>query len=229
MKKAEIREAFDRAAFDYDGFIPRLIPYYHEQHNLMLDLITFERNSSIKVLDLGSGTGVLSHHILREFSQAKVVAFDLSEIMLEVCQKNLSAYEHRVSFQEGNFAEDDLGNEYDLVISGLAIHHLDGTGKQELFKRVFQSMNPGGIFLVRDIVVGASPKLRQQYESLWRQYMRSNGEDDEKFFAGYLAQDQPSSVEDQTQWLREAGFEDVGCHWQYFNFAIFGGCKPGGK
>lgn len=40
MKKDEIREAFDRAAFDYDGFIPRFIPYYYEQHNLMIDLIT---------------------------------------------------------------------------------------------------------------------------------------------------------------------------------------------
>lgn len=229
MKKDEIRETFDRAAFDYDGFIPRLIPYYHEQHNLMLDLLTFERNATIQVLDLGSGTGVLSHHILREFPQAKVVAFDLSEIMLEVCQKNLSNYQNRVTFHQGNFAEDDMGCEYDLVISGLAIHHLDGSGKQELFKRVFQSINPGGIFLIRDIVVGASQKLRQQYESLWRQYMRSNGEDDEKFFASYLAQDKPSSVEDQIQWLREAGFEDVGCHWKYFNFAIFGGCKPGEK
>lgn len=227
MKKDEIRETFDRAAFDYDGFIPRLIPYYHEQHNLMFDMITFERNASINVLDLGSGTGVLSHLILREFPQAKVVAFDLAKNMLEICKNNLSSYQNRVTFRQGNFAEDDIGCEYDLVISGLAIHHLNEMGKQKLFKSVFQSMNPGGIFLVRDIVVGASQKLRQQYESLWRQYMRSNGEDDEKFFAGYLAQDQPSSVEDQIQWLRESGFEDVGCHWKYFNFAIFGGSKPG--
>jgi len=32
-------------------------------------------------------------------------------------------------------------------------------------------------------------------------------------------------VGDQLEWLREAGFVDVGCHWQRMNFAIFGGNK----
>jgi tRNA (cmo5U34)-methyltransferase len=44
--------------------------------------------------------------------------------------------------------------------------------------------------------------------------------------AKYLEEDRPGSVEDQTQWLAEAGFEDVGCHWRYLNFAIIGGRKP---
>jgi hypothetical protein len=41
----------------------------------------------------------------------------------------------------------------------------------------------------------------------------------------YLEEDIPSSVEEQTKWLTEAGFSEVGCHWRYLNFAIFGGMK----
>jgi len=220
-----VREQFEQRAFDYDGLIPRLIPRYREQHDLILQLIPFETNAHIKVLDLGAGTGILSALILQAFPQANVLAFDIAEKMLKVCQTNLSAYQERLTLQQGNFAEDNFGNGYDLVVSGLAIHHLDSAGKQTLFKKLFQSMNSGGILLIRDIVTAATPRLTEQYEQLWRQYMKANREDDAAWFQKYLEEDIPSSVEEQTRWLSEAGFADTACHWRHLNFAIFGGVK----
>ncbi len=225
MNLDAVREQFEQRAFDYDGLIPRLIPRYREQHDLILQLIPFETNANIKVLDLGAGTGILSALIFQTFPQANVAAFDMAENMLKICQTNLSAFGKRLTLQQGNFAEDDFGSGYDLVVSGLAIHHLDSGGKQTLFKKLFHSMNPGGILLIRDIVTGATPRLTEQYEQLWRQYMKASGEDDAAWFQNYLKEDIPSSVEEQTKWLAEAGFADTGCHWRYLNFAIFGGVK----
>ena len=225
MNLDAVREQFEQRAFDYDGLIPRLIPRYREQHDLILQLIPFETNAHIKVLDLGAGTGILSALILQAFPQANVLAFDIAEKMLKVCQTNLSAYQERLTLQQGNFAEDNFGNGYDLVVSGLAIHHLDSAGKQTLFKKLFQSMNSGGILLIRDIVTAATPRLTEQYEKLWRQYMKANREDDAAWFQKYLEEDIPSSVEEQTRWLSEAGFADTACHWRHLNFAIFGGVK----
>lgn len=225
MNLDAVREQFEQRAFDYDGLIPRLIPRYREQHDLILQLIPFETNAHIKVLDLGAGTGILSALILQAFPQANVLAFDIAEKMLKVCQTNLSAYQERLTLQQGNFAEDDFGNGYDLVVSGLAIHHLDSAGKQTLFKKLFQSMNSGGILLIRDIVTAAAPRLTEQYEQLWRQYMKANREDDAAWFQKYLEEDIPSSVEEQTRWLSEASFADTACHWRHLNFAIFGGVK----
>lgn len=225
MNLDAVREQFEQRAFDYDGLIPRLIPRYREQHDLILQLIPFETNAHIKVLDLGAGTGILSALILQAFPQANILAFDIAEKMLKVCQTNLSAYQERLTLQQGNFAEDNFGNRYDLVVSGLAIHHLDSAGKQTLFKKLFQSMNSGGILLIRDIVTAATPRLTEQYEQLWRQYMKANREDDAAWFQKYLEEDIPSSVEEQTRWLSEAGFADTACHWRHLNFAIFGGVK----
>lgn len=225
MNLDAVREQFEQRAFDYDGLIPRLIPRYREQHDLILQLIPFETNAHIKVLDLGAGTGILSALILQAFPQANVLAFDIAEKMLKVCQTNLFAYQERLTLQQGNFAEDNFGNGYDLVVSGLAIHHLDSAGKQTLFKKLFQSMNSGGILLIRDIVTAATPRLTEQYEQLWRQYMKANREDDAAWFQKYLEEDIPSSVEEQTRWLSEAGFADTACHWRHLNFAIFGGVK----
>jgi len=226
MNTEQVRQSFENAAIVYDSLIPKLIPQYDQQNKLLLDLIQFDRQSPLHVLDLGAGTGVLSSLILQRFASANVTVFDLAESMLETCQRNLSAFRDRVTLQQGNFASDDIGSGYDLILSGLAIHHLDHPGKQKLFKRLFQAMNPGGIFLNRDIVISSTPTLTQQHHQLWCQYIESQGEDSNYWFTKYLAEDIPASVEDQLKWLREAGFEDVGCHWRYLNFAIFGCRKP---
>ena len=67
--------------------------------------------------------------------------------------------------------------------------------------------------------------ISETYHRLWREFIRANGEDDQRWFSTYLAEDIPARVEDQLQWLSNSGFKDVGCHWQYLNFAIFGGSK----
>lgn len=167
---------------------------------------------------MGAGTGILSELILTSFPNAKTTVFDLSEKMLETCGKKLAVFKDRLDFELADFLTDDFGTNYDLVVSGLAVHHIDDEGKRALFKRIFKSLNKGGTLLIRDCVTGATPDLTEKYENLWRAFMRENGEDDEKWFARHLEEDTPSSLSNQLTWLREAGFINVGCHWRYFKF-----------
>lgn len=210
---------------EYDSSILRLVPHYHEQHEIILQLLPFASDQPVRALDLGCGTGVLSHVILRAFPHARVVACDLAENMLQTAKGNLAKYADRVEFRRADFGSADLGSGYDLIVSGLAIHHLDDPGKQKLYQRLFSALNPGGMFLNREIVLGATPKLTKLYEQWWRSFVTANGESDEEWFQKYFEEDLPASVEDQLQWLRDAGFSDVACHWKYINFAIFGGSR----
>lgn len=225
MSIDQVHDHFNTEAFEYDGLISKLIPKYHEQNQIIFKLIPFSTESRLRVLDLGCGTGILSYIVLSEFPKAEVVAFDLAENMLMACRDNLSKYSQRLAVKQGNFDTDDFGTGYDLVLSGLATHHLSDNHKSKLYKRIYQSLNPGGVFLNREVILGATPRISETYHRLWREFMRANGEDDQKWFSTYLAEDIPARVEDQLQWLSNSGFKDVGCHWQYLNFAIFGGSK----
>jgi tRNA (cmo5U34)-methyltransferase len=219
----QVRDHFEQEARHYDELIPKLIPHYHEQNALMIELIPFGRETVLKALDLGCGTGVLAHAVLTAFPRARVTAFDLAGTMLAACRAKLSPFEGRFTLRQGNFAADDLGAGYDLVVSGLAIHHLDDAGKRGLYGRINEAVAPGGIFLHRDIVLGVSPEINSNYGRLWRAFMRANGEDDAKWFGKAFEEDIPATVEDQLAWLAEAGFTDVACHWRYLNLAIFSG------
>lgn len=42
---------------------------------------------------------------------------------------------------------------FDLVVSALTVHHLDGAGKADLFARAATVLSPGGRFVLGDLVV----------------------------------------------------------------------------
>lgn len=226
MDAEEIRRQFDNMATDYEWLMNRLVPYYQKQNSLLMDLVPFERKTSFKALDLGSGPGILSRLLLDTFPNAKVTAFDISPVMLDTCKKKLWAYPNRANFVQGDFTKDDFGSGYDVIFSGLVLQHTNDEGKRTFFKTAVKKMNPGGMLLTRDVVRGSTPRLTEEYERLWRLYMRAQGEDGALWYSKFQAKDLPTSVEDQTQWLRDAGLQDVGCHWRYLNFAITGGRKP---
>ena len=225
MDPRHIRDHFQNEAPIYDEGILRIVPHYVEQHDVILALLPFGPEDEIRVLDLGCGTGVLGRVILSAYPRARLVAMDLTPAMLERCAAALSPFADRLTLRLGDFGRDDLGDGYHLVVSGLAIHHLDDAGKRGLFTRIGKSLVPGGVFLNRDVVLGATPALTERYEALWKKYALEQGEVDDAWFRRYRDEDLPASVEDQLAWLAEAGFAEVACHWRYLNFAIFGGTK----
>ncbi len=225
MNLEQVSAHFEREAFAYDASIPHFIPHYQVQNDLIAELIPFEPAAPLAVLDLGSGTGVLAHLILSRFPNAHVVVFDLAQNMLTAARQNLAAFGPRATFQQGNFAVDAVGTGYHLVVAGLSIHHLDDAHKRSLYRRLFQALAPGGVFINRDVVAGPTAALTRRYEQLWFRYVRAHGEDDQALLGRYQREDIPASVADQLLWLQQAGFVEVDCYWRHLNFAIFGGQK----
>jgi tRNA (cmo5U34)-methyltransferase len=225
MNLQRVKDHFEEDAADYDNHITRFVPYYGEQNDVIMELLPFEGTVRVRGLDLGAGTGVLAEGILRRYPLAEVTVFDLADNMLDAARERLQKFENRTAFQKGDFSKDDFGIGYDLILSGLSIHHLGNPQKRELYRRIYLALNPGGIFLNRDIVRGTTDRLDEIYLRLWRGYIRSRGEDDAACMERYRAEDVPASVEDQLEWLRQAGFVDVCSYWQRINFAVFGGHK----
>jgi len=88
--------------------------------------------------------------------------------MREAARGHLARYRERLELRWADFGHDDIGSGCDLAVSGLAIHHLDGAAKRILYGRLLRALVPGGVFLNREIVKGATPALTSLYQRLWR-------------------------------------------------------------
>lgn len=136
-----------------------------------------------RVLELGTGTGETALRVRGEHLEAGWLGIDASEPMLARARERLPDADLRLQRLQDELPE----GPFDLVVSVLAVHHLDGAGKRDLFSRVARVLQPGGLFVLGDVVV---PPEGQEgpIEIDWEM-------------------DVPDSVEDQLSWLRAAGFE----------------------
>ena len=136
-----------------------------------------------RVLELGTGTGETALRVLKLHPGAQLVGVDVSEAMLGHARAALPDAELRIARIEDTLPDGPFG----LVVSVLAVHHLDGPGKADLFHRVAAVLAPGGRFVLGDVVVPEDPA--DAITPLSPDY------------------DLPSSVAEQLAWLREAGLE----------------------
>jgi tRNA (cmo5U34)-methyltransferase len=134
-----------------------------------------------RVLELGVGTGQTSRRVLDLHPEAELVGIDESAGMLAAASADIPAADLRVSRLEDTLPR----GEFDLVVSALTVHHLDGAGKADLFARVADRLRPGGRFVLGDVVVPDDPSdVVTPIDGVY---------------------DRPSSVNDQVQWLAAAG------------------------
>jgi tRNA (cmo5U34)-methyltransferase len=135
------------------------------------------------ILELGTGTGETSRRVLDAHPQAHLHGIDASADMLAVAHEALAGRD--VTLEVGRLEDGLPQGRFDLVVSALAVHHLDGAGKAELFTRVAELLGDGGRFVLADVVVPADGA--EAVTPIDPQI------------------DKPSSVDDQLRWLHDAG------------------------
>jgi tRNA (cmo5U34)-methyltransferase len=136
------------------------------------------------VLDLGTGTGETLAAVLRHHAGAAAVGVDKSEAMLRAARTRLDGVP--LELRVADLTDPLPAGPFDLVVSALAIHHLDGPGKADLFARIAGVVRPGGRFVLGDVVIPVDPA------------------DAVTPLTG--GHDRPSLLADQLGWLGDAGF-----------------------
>jgi tRNA (cmo5U34)-methyltransferase len=154
-----------------------------------------------RILELGIGTGETARRIMARHPEATLVAIDSSPEMLERARDVLPDADLRLARLEDPLPE----GLFDLIVSALAVHHLDGAGKRDLFQRIAAALRPGGRLVLGDVVVP----------------------DDEQDVVTPIdwEYDLPDRVDDQLEWLRDADLE-AEMLWSYKDLAVMRAKRP---
>jgi tRNA (cmo5U34)-methyltransferase len=156
-----------------------------------------------RVLELGTGTGETARRVLARHSAAVLVGLDASREMLDHARRALP--DDRADLRVARLEDPLPEGPFDVVLSALAVHHLDGHGKAQLFRRAASVMEPGGRLVVADVVVPEDPS----------EVVTPIDED----------YDKPSSIADQLAWLAEAGLE-AHLVWAHRDLAVMKATLP---
>ena len=210
-------QTFGKYAMVYDDDRRPLIPGYDAFYGAGLRLIADEmadvmQERPLRVLDLGAGTGLFGAMALESLNIGALTLVDASPEMLAEAEKRFAG-DPRVRTIAGDLTEVDLGSDWDVILSALAIHHLSHDAKRGLYARIHRALRPAGRFVNAEQVLAPSPEQELRYRKFWQEDVRRNGVDDAGVAASLDRQrhDIAAPTSEQLQWLREAGFGEVDC------------------
>jgi tRNA (cmo5U34)-methyltransferase len=172
----DVDEGFEPAI--YDAMIRKGIPSYERLQKEVAAQVTGRQG-----LELGTGLGATTLEAWHANDFAQILCVDMAENMLADAAERLS--DLPVRFRVGRLEDPLPEGPFDTVFSALAVHHLDGPAKADLFARVAAVLAPGGRFVLGDLVVPEDPTdVQTHIDGEW---------------------DRPSTLAEQVRWMQDAG------------------------
>ena len=221
-------------------------PERERQFEVIGDLVAAAVQNEVAPLlvELCCGAGDLAAFLLGRFPTARYLALDGSSAMLAETARQCVTFQDRLTVRRFELGSDDwrgMPDQPRIVVSSLAVHHLDGAGKRKLFGDLHALLAPDGAFILADIMRPASPAgfavAAEAYErAVAERSLKERGDlsmldklrelrwnyfrypDDDSI-------DQPSTVAEHLRWMEEAGFRGVDIAWALAGHAIVSGTK----
>jgi len=224
----QTKHLFEEKAKEFDSVIPLIIPFYNKIFEILLDSIPFQKQNSVRVLDIGCGTGTLARIIKDRFPFSHITCVDFAENMIEIAKSKLNEFKEDIEFYVGDFNKYETTKKYDVIVSCFALHHIaSDEEKIQTYRNIFNNLNENGVFLVADIVLGSNDHINDLNSSRWKEFLYRNFDKnaiEKELLPTYQAGDNPSPIFNHFKWLESSGFQEIEAIWKYFNFAVFG-CK----
>ena len=222
MATDRIKAHFEEEAKEFDEIIQKLIPHYNEMIDALVSVINFPKESKFSMMDLGCGTGTISKAVRNKFPHAKVTCVDIAGKMLEIAKDKIGG---DVKCIQADFNSFVFTERYDLIVSSLALHHLESDDdKLRFYKKIHSALNSGGLFVNIDVVLASDEDLQKVYMEKWLEYMARNVSEEEidgKWLPNYYAEDRPTKMISHVEMLKKCGFTATDVVYKYYNFAVY--------
>lgn len=207
----EMKEFFDNEANEHDDLFIRDMGMSEFYDEIEKSLNNCEKKNSVLVLGCGSGL-----EIERIKFQCNVVGVDLSDKMLEVLKKKELYKDVKLSTICGSFLDLDFGTkQYDVVLSCYAMHHFNAEQKLGIYKKIYNSLNDGGVFINGDTIAVSKDAEDRYMKKAVEEYSSNNME-----FAS-LHIDVPFCIEHEKEVLEKAGFSNIDIVKEWTNTKLY--------
>ena len=214
-------------AQQFDSHVSKSVPFYTEGHNLVCAISDFFTKPDTTTYEIGCSTGSLTCKLARhnaEKENARFIGIDIEPEMIVQAEKRKTD----LKLDNVQFVVDDtLLHSYepsDLIVAYYTIQFIRPSRRQQLFDKLYNSLEWGGALLVFEKVRGPDARFQDIMTSLYTDFKLDQGYTTEEIVSktrslkGVL---EPFSTQGNIDLLKRAGFVDVMTVLKYVCFEGF--------
>lgn len=197
---------------------------------IITDAVCHVAPGAKSILDIGCGAGNYTLKMLQKIPGLNCTLVDLSLPMLQKAEERVGKETTgKVTSVQSDIRTLQLPEqEYCVIVAGAVLHHLRTDIEWEsVFKKIHDSLKPGGSFWVCDLVTHDIPGIKRLFDQVYGEFLIGLGGQDfkKKVFDYIEKEDTPRSVTYQMELMKKVGFSQVELLHKNSCFAAFGGIR----
>ena len=209
----------------FEDMLRRSIPQYDAMRAAVFALACRYQKPKTAIVDLGASRGDALAPLLDKFGAYNSwVAVEVSPPMLEVLRQRFAGW---VTNGLLTVSDTDLRTGFppvqaSVILSVLTLQFTPIEYRQQIVKRAFDALVPGGALLLVEKVLGATAELDAALVEEYYAFKRDSGYTEDEIQRKRMALEGvlvPLTAEWNETLLRRCGFAHVDCFWRAWNFA----------
>ncbi|WP_067621502.1 class I SAM-dependent methyltransferase [Alicyclobacillus acidiphilus] len=235
MPKNDWNDAQTAQAWDVNGDSRN--PIRAEQLDILVSVLADALQPDDWFVDLGFGSGKVEELIFSKIAGVRGIGIDMSEAMMKLAEDRLKPYRGRFETVARNLADLStlqLDKPIRAAVAVQSLHHLSQEAMYAAYQWIYQTLEPGGVFLLSDRMQVASAAQWTLLRSLWKRQDRlyhshvtpHEGDSFEHHQQTVIDRgDYPIPLIQQLTWLQSIGF-DAFCLHVHAHRALIAAVKP---
>lgn len=221
----------DKIGAEYKLF-PLAAPHYNELQRKLAELTTQYNSKNPTILEIGCGTGLTTAELHKVRPDAKIIAIDAEEIMVEQAKDFLVNIGIEIICTDAlEYLKKLESNSLDIIVSGFCLHNTPPEYRRNVFEEIGRVLISGGLCIngdkiALDDIEEHKKTLEKQIEAFEVFKNTEYPELQEEWTKHYLDDDKIKFTEqEQIELLELAGCKDIKMHQRWLMDAIFSGIK----
>ncbi len=224
-KEIEKQFEFDEeVASVFDDMLQRSVPFYRDVTNLVSKLCVKYTKEGERVVDLGCSTATTLIDIYKKSPhRLKLTGYDNSKAMIKRAKKKVSAFGADIELIERDFIKDEIDISK-IIIANYTLQFVRPSKREELLKKIYESLEEGGIFIFNEKIIYEDPKLNKQMIDIYYDFKKQKGYSEYEIAKKREALENvliPYSDSENISLAKKCGFKDVWIIFKWANFSCY--------
>jgi len=214
----------EKVASVFDDMLERSVPFYKEVLELSVSFVIDNTSDGDRIYDLGCSTASFLLELERKCEHSlELIGLDNAAAMVEQANKKITAFNSDVKVEVADMLSFEF-KKSKAMISSYTLQFIRPPVRIDFVKKVYDSLEEGGIFIFSEKVISENKKLNKQMIDKYYSFKKKQGYSEYEIAQKREALENvlvPYTEDENIDMVLQSGFSHIEILFKWLNFTTF--------